>query len=778
MADTAAVSGALPAGGHGVSLGEATKVWVRVAALSFGGPAGQIAVMHRLLVEEKRWISESRFLHALNYCMLLPGPEAQQLATYIGWLLHGTRGGLIAGGLFIVPGVIAIMALSYIYAAFGHVGAVTALFFGLKAAVLAIVLQAVARVGKRALANRIMVLLAGIAFVAIFFLHIPFPVIILAAAAIGYIGDRLGFEQFQVAAHGAKSPKEQPLIDDLLGNQTPDHMRPSWPRSLRVAAVWLALWLGPVALLLVGLGVDNVFSQIAVFFSKMAVVTFGGAYAVLAYVAQQAVENYHWLKPGEMLDGLGMAETTPGPLIMVLQFVGFLAAFRAPGGLPPMLAATFGGLLATWVTFTPCFFWIFLGAPFVEKLRGSRALTAALSAITAAVVGVILNLAIWFAIHTLFAQTEPLDFGPVHFEAPIPSSLNVWAAVLAAASLLAVFRFDVGMIPTLAAASAAGILLYALGGLGAPRAAAGEDRLRLEAKIPLGEVSGRIDHLAIDVGRQVLYVAELGNNSLGVVDVKARKLLRTLDGFSEPQGVLYAPASDEVYVANGGDGGLDILKADDLSRRLRIALGSDADNVRLDSAGGQIVVGYGDGRLAFIDPARRVKSREIALPAHPESFQFDEAGRRAYVNLPEAQKIAVVDPSVGKLVASWPQKDRANFALAVDPTRRQVIAAFRSPAVLGLFNADTGAPMQRFPTCADVDDLFVDAKRQQLYVICGAGAIDVFAVERGSYAPSGHLLTAPGARTGLFVPELDTLFVAVPASTQEPAGIWVFRPTS
>jgi chromate transporter len=448
--------------GHGVSWGEAFRVWLRIAALSFGGPAGQIAVMHRILVEEKRWISESRFLHALNYCMLLPGPEAQQLATYVGWLMHRTLGGLLAGGLFILPGVVAIMALSYIYAGYGQVGIVEALFFGLKAAVLAIVVEAVVRIGKRALKNNVMVALAAAAFFGIFFLAIPFPIIVFGAAFIGFLGGRMGWSAFQIGnGHGAG--KETALVDSLLGDTVPDHVRPNAARAFRVAVVWLTLWLAPVAALLLILGGDNVFSQIAVFFSKMAMVTFGGAYAVLAYVAQQAVENYHWLKPGEMLDGLGMAETTPGPLIMVLQFVGFMAAFRDAGTLSPMVAATLGGLLATWVTFTPCFLWIFLGAPFIEKLRGNQALSAALSAITAAVVGVILNLALWFAIHLIFHEVRFVRGYGFAFDAPVLASVNVWALVLSVAAAVAIFRLRIGMIPVLALSALAGVLLYFLG---------------------------------------------------------------------------------------------------------------------------------------------------------------------------------------------------------------------------------------------------------------------------------------------------------------------------
>ncbi|MBH5371675.1 chromate efflux transporter [Bradyrhizobium glycinis] len=447
--------------GHGISFNEAFRVWLRVACLSFGGPAGQIAVMHRILVEEKKWISEGRFLHALNYCMLLPGPEAQQLATYVGWLMHRTAGGLMAGGLFILPGIIAIMGLSYIYAAFGNVSFVEALFFGLKAAVLAIVVEAVVRVGKRALKNGIMIALAAAAFVAIFFFAVPFPVIIIAAGIIGYAGARSGRPEFAPAGHGHGGSGA--AIDSMLGEAVPDHVRPNTARAIRVGALWLALWLVPVIALLMAFGQANVFSQIALFFSKMALVTFGGAYAVLAYVAQQAVEHYHWLKPHEMLDGLGMAETTPGPLIMVLQFVGFMAAYREPSGLSPMLAATLGGLLATWVTFTPCFLWIFVGAPYIERLRGNTGLAGALSAITAAVVGVILNLSIWFALHTLFRETVPVHAFPLNFDMPVLRSVDVPALVLAIAAATAIFRLKLGMLTVLAGSCAAGVALRLAG---------------------------------------------------------------------------------------------------------------------------------------------------------------------------------------------------------------------------------------------------------------------------------------------------------------------------
>lgn len=447
--------------GHGVSFSEAFRVWLRVASLSFGGPAGQIAVMHRILVEEKKWISEGRFLHALNYCMLLPGPEAQQLATYVGWLMHRTAGGLMAGGLFILPGIIAIMGLSYVYAAYGNVSFVEALFFGLKAAVLAIVVEAVVRVGKRALKNRIMMALAAAAFIAIFFFAVPFPIIIIAAGIIGYAGARAGRPEFAPAGHGHGGSGA--AIDSMLGEAVPEHVRPNTARAIRVGALWLALWLVPVIALLAVFGQANVFSQIALFFSKMALVTFGGAYAVLAYVAQQAVEHYHWLKPHEMLDGLGMAETTPGPLIMVLQFVGFMAAYRDPSGLSPMQAATLGGLLATWVTFTPCFLWIFLGAPYIERLRGNTGLAGALSAITAAVVGVILNLSIWFALHTLFRATVPVNAFPFDFDMPVLTSVDVPALVLSIAAATAIFRFKLGMLTVLAGSCAAGVAMRLAG---------------------------------------------------------------------------------------------------------------------------------------------------------------------------------------------------------------------------------------------------------------------------------------------------------------------------
>ena len=451
---------------HGVSLVQAWLVWLRVAALSFGGPAGQIAVMHRIIVDEKKWVGEARFLHALSYCMLLPGPEAQQLATYIGWLMHRWPGAIIAGGLFVVPGIISILALSYVYAAYGNVPAVASLFFGLKAAVLAIVLQAVHRVGSRALKSPAMIALAALAFIGIFLFSVPFPLIVIAAGIIGFVGARSGSGAFQVGGgHGsgaAKAGKDESLLGDAL----PQHARPTVGRALRVSALWLALWLVPVIALYAVLGAGNVYADIGGFFSKMAVVTFGGAYAVLAYMAQQAVETYGWLQPGEMLDGLGMAETTPGPLIMVVQFVGYLAAYRHPGILPPMLAGTLGGLFATWCTFVPCFLWIGLGAPFIERLRDNKPLNGALAGITAAVVGVILNLAIWFALHTWFHHaTQFRGFG-LSFDLPVLTSVDAWALGLSLAAMVAIFRFKTGTLQTLLACSAAGLLLHLVGAVG------------------------------------------------------------------------------------------------------------------------------------------------------------------------------------------------------------------------------------------------------------------------------------------------------------------------
>lgn len=440
-----------------ISWREMWATWARVALLSFGGPAGQIAVMHRILVEEKRWISEERFLHALNFCMLIPGPEAQQLATYIGWLLHRVRGGLLAGGLFILPGIVAILALSILYAEYGSTPLIQGLFFGLKPAVLAIVLEAVLRIGKRVLKNGVMLTVAILAFVAIFFLQIPFPAVVLAAGVTGAIGGRWFPERFSVLkGHAAKSGgMTVPPIEHIYHD-----VRPTWTRALLVSAICLPLWFAPVIVVRQWLGETSVFYHEGVFFSQAAVVTFGGAYSVLAYVAQQAVDRYGWLQSGEMLDGLGMAETTPGPLIMVVQFVGFMGAYRHPGSFDPLTAGVVGSLLTTWVTFVPCFYWIFLGAPLVERLRSRPSLNAALSTVTAAVVGVVLNLAIWFAIHTLFVEVQTEYFGPLRLLLPAWSSFDLRSALIALLGMALTFYWKRGMVTTLTVCVLAGFVLF------------------------------------------------------------------------------------------------------------------------------------------------------------------------------------------------------------------------------------------------------------------------------------------------------------------------------
>jgi chromate transporter len=446
-----------------VSRREAFWVWSRIACLSFGGPAGQIAVMHRILVEEKKWVSEERFLHALNFCMLLPGPEAQQLTVYIGWLMHGVLGGLLAGTLFVLPGFVSILLLSLLYVGGSGTALVAGLFFGLKPAVMAVVIEAVIRIGKKVLKNRVMFGLAVAAFIAIFFCGVPFPLIVLSAGLIGFVGGRVRPDLFAVLReHAAKAHAHVNTAPAgyLLDDVHPPAL-PSWSRSLRVCAVWLPLWLGPVAAVWWRFGWEHTFTRVGVFFSEAAMVTFGGAYAVLGYLAQAAVERYHWLQPPEMLDGLGMAETTPGPLIMVTQFVGFLATYRNPGELSPIIAGVLGSMLTTWVTFTPCFFWIFLGAPSVERLRGNIALTAALSAITAAVVGVVLNLAVWFSLHVLFGDVEERHRFGLRLLIPDLTTIQPLTCVLAVGACVATFHFKIGIGWTLAACAAIGIVAQA-----------------------------------------------------------------------------------------------------------------------------------------------------------------------------------------------------------------------------------------------------------------------------------------------------------------------------
>jgi chromate transporter len=446
---------------HSITLGEAFWVWVKVALNSFGGPAGQIAVMHRILVEEKRWVSENRFLHALNYCMLLPGPEAQQLAIYIGWLLHKAIGGIIAGVLFVLPGFVAILGLSILYAGFQDVSLVQAIFFGLKPAVMAVVLHAVFRIGQRALKNNVMIGIAAAAFVAIFFLNVPFPLIVLGAGLLGYIGGKLWTEKFYVIkGHGSEGNDSTTTDSVAIADSAATSIRPSFARSIQVATICLALWFGPLILLVVILGRTHVFVVEGMFFSQAAVVTFGGAYAVLTYIAQQAVETYGWLQPGEMLDGLGMAETTPGPLIQVVQFVGFMGAYRNPGTLDPMVAGVLGSILVTWVTFVPCFLWIFLGAPYIEYLRGKTSLTTMLSSITAAVVGVILNLAVWFSIHTIFEIVDEVHVTGIRLLIPDWQTIDLAALLIAVGAFVAIFRYKVDMLLTLASSAIAGLVYF------------------------------------------------------------------------------------------------------------------------------------------------------------------------------------------------------------------------------------------------------------------------------------------------------------------------------
>ncbi len=420
------------------TLSAALPAWGRIAALSFGGPAGQIAVMHRILVDEKRWIDDSRFMHALSFCMVLPGPEAMQLATYCGWMMHGVRGGLVAGTLFVLPGVLSIMALSILYVTLGDASWMAGLFFGLKAAVLAIVIGALIRIGGKALKTTAAQIIAALAFLALALFAVPFPVVVLAAAIAGW--------------YVLREP------DDTKPAATHAHIR-----TFGISAVLAFLWAGTMAALYFGTGGGSVWTDIGGFFSKLAIVTFGGAYAVLAYVGQVAVTTKGWLAPGEMLDGLGMAETTPGPLVMVLQFVGFLAAYRNPGGLDPMLAGVLGGLLTSWVTFLPCFLWVFAGAPYIERLRANTAVSAALAGVTAAVVGVIGNLALWFGMHFLFSEVAPFKLGVLRGEWPVWSSLQIWALILSLLAAVMLLRFKLGLFKVLGTCVAAGMAVVLLG---------------------------------------------------------------------------------------------------------------------------------------------------------------------------------------------------------------------------------------------------------------------------------------------------------------------------
>lgn len=441
-----------------VPLREATKAWFLISLQTFGGPAGQIAVMHRTLVDERRWIGEQRFLFALSYCTLLPGPEATQLATYVGWLLNGVRGALIAGILFVLPGVVALLALSSVYVAYGDTSFVDAVFLGVAPAVIAIVLQAVVRLGTKALTHPALVVFAVVSFVSLSLFGVPFPLVVLAGALAGWV---LGRAVPSVAEPRPTAPDAGPaplVSDDALHAE-----RPSGRRAVSILAAGLALWMAPVVVAVLLAGRESVFVDQGLFFSGAAVVTFGGAYAVLAYVAQQAVNVYGWLAPGEMVRGLALAETTPGPLIMVVQFVAFVGAYRDPGGLDPWLAAVLAALLTTWVTFVPCFLFILLGAPYVERLRGNRSLSAALTGITASVVGVIASLAVYFAVHTLFDETRKVTTGPLNLDVPLVGSLQWSAVAITALGCLLIFQLRWSVLRTLGVCTLAGMAWGLLG---------------------------------------------------------------------------------------------------------------------------------------------------------------------------------------------------------------------------------------------------------------------------------------------------------------------------
>jgi chromate transporter len=440
-----------------VPLRVALRYWARLGFINFGGPAGQIAIMHDELVDRKRWISNNRFLHALNYCMLLPGPEAQQLAIYIGWLLNGNLGGIAAGILFVLPAFFLILGLSWTYAVHGDVSWIAAVFYGLQAAVIALVAAAVIRVGSRALRHPMLVGIAGAAFVAIFLLKVPFPLIVVGAGLIGLLGSRLAPGVFAGTDHGDGS--DDSVLGDALDHRTP---RSNGWRTLRVLAIGVTVWWAPLLLVMALRGTEDTLSKEAVFFSQAAMVTFGGAYAVLAYINQAAVQHFGWLEPGQMVTGLGLAESTPGPLIMVTEFVGFLGAFRFPGGLDPVVAGILGATVTVWATFAPCFLWIFLGAPYIERLRGNRALNGALSAVTAAVVGVILNLALTFGIVALFDSIRQARLWGVTYPLPQFSSLDFFALGLSAVGFVALWRYRVNVLWVVGSSAVAGLLYRGL----------------------------------------------------------------------------------------------------------------------------------------------------------------------------------------------------------------------------------------------------------------------------------------------------------------------------
>jgi chromate transporter len=433
--------------------------WLKLGFVNFGGPAGQIAIMHDDLVDRKRWISNERFLHALNYCMLLPGPEAQQLAIYIGWLLNGGLGGVVAGVFFVLPAFFLILGLSWTYVVHGDISWVAAIFYGLESAVIAIVVAAVLRVGSKALKNPFLVLVAAAAFVAIFLVKVPFPLIVVGAGLVGFLGFRVHPSLFPPAGQTSNG-RDEALIGDA--ETTAASKSAGGRRTIRVLVTGLLVWWGPLLLVLALRGSDDTLSKEALFFSQTAMVTFGGAYAVLAYINQAAVGHFGWLEPGQMVTGLGLAESTPGPLIMVTEFVGFLGAYRFPGGLDPVVAGTLGAIVTVWATFAPCFLWIFLGAPYIERLRGNRSLNAALSSVTAAVVGVILNLAVTFTLAALFDSVRSGSLAM--FTVPVPrlDSIDLFGLGLAAAAFVAFWRLKVNVVWVVAGCAVAGLLYQSL----------------------------------------------------------------------------------------------------------------------------------------------------------------------------------------------------------------------------------------------------------------------------------------------------------------------------
>lgn len=440
-----------------VSLRDAFAYWFRLGFINFGGPAGQIAIMHEELVDRKRWISNERFLHALNYCMFLPGPEATQLAIYVGWLLNGTIGGIIAGVFFILPAFFLILGLSWAYVVHGDVSWVAAIFYGLSAAVIGIVAAALIRLGSKALKDPLGAAMAVGAFIAIFFVKVPFPLIIASAAAMGLVVGRRRPELVPAPVHVAEHVPEAVLSDtDVVERGTGGR------RALKVLVVGLLIWWGPLFAVIAARGWGDTLGQQAVFFSQAAMVTFGGAYAVLSYIDQAAVQHFGWLEPGQMVTGLGLAESTPGPLIMVTQFVGFLASYRFPGGLDPMLAGTLGALVAVWATFAPCFLWIFLGAPYIERLRGNRSLEAAFSAVTAAVVGVIGNLALTFATFALFSRVGRGRILSMTYPSPDVASVDLFACAIALVTLVGLWRFRWNVLWVVGGSALAGIVYRVL----------------------------------------------------------------------------------------------------------------------------------------------------------------------------------------------------------------------------------------------------------------------------------------------------------------------------